>query len=112
MEKRRRGGNLMKESTIENYLVRRCKELGVLCYKFVSPEPSRRPRPAADLPPRARHFRQTEGPRQVAHRTPEDRLGNEWNATKAEVGWTDEAGVDSLLLTWGYQDTETHGYGK
>ena len=27
----------MKESTIENYLVRRCKELGVLCYKFVSP---------------------------------------------------------------------------
>ena len=27
----------MKESTIENYLVRRCKEQGILGYKFVSP---------------------------------------------------------------------------
>ena len=102
----------MKESTIENYLVRRCKELGVLCYKFVSPSHRGVPDRLLIFPKGLVAFIELKAPgkRPTALQRA---VGEQMEGNNAEVGWTDsKTGVDCLLLAWGNLDAETRGYGK
>jgi len=96
----------VKESTIENYLVRRCKELGVLCYKFVSPSHRGVPDRLLIFPKGLVAFIELKAPGksptalQIA-------VLKQMEGNKAVIGWTDsKAGVDCLLLSWGNLDTE------
>ena len=102
----------MKESTIENYLVRRCKELGVLCYKFVSPSHRGVPDRLLIFPYGLVTFVELKAPGK-SPTVLQLAVLKQMEGNKAVIGWTDsKTGVDCLLLTWGYQDMETHGYGK
>ena len=102
----------MKESTIESYLVRRCKELGVLCYKFVSPSHRGVPDRVLIFPKGLVTFIELKAPGK-SPTVLQLAVLKQMEGNKAVIGWTDsKTGVDCLLLTWGYQDMETHGYGK
>ena len=96
----------MKESTIENYLVRRCKELGVLCFKFVSPSHRGVPDRLLIFPHGLVAFVELKAPGKSPTALQMTVL-KQMEGNKAEVGWTDsKTGVDCLLLTWGNLDTE------
>ena len=102
----------MKESTIENYLVRRCKELGVLCYKFVSPSHRGVPDRLLIFPHGLVAFIELKAPGKSPTALQTTVL-KQMEGNKAEVCWTDsKTGVDCLLLAWGNLDAETRGYGK
>lgn len=96
----------MKESTIESYLVRRCKELGVLCYKFVSPSHRGVPDRVLIFPKGLVTFIELKAPgkRPTALQMT---VIKQMEGNKAEVGWTDsKTGVDCLLSHWCNLDTE------
>ena len=102
----------MKESTIENYLVRRCKELGVLCFKFVSPSHRGVPDRLLIFPHGLVAFVELKAPGKSPTALQMAVL-KQMEGNKAEVGWTDsKTGVDGLLRVWGYQGMETHSYGR
>ena len=102
----------MKESTIESYLVRRCKEQGILCYKFVSPSHRGVPDRLLIFPHGLVAFIELKAPGKSPTALQTTVL-KQMEGNKAEVCWTDsKTGVDCLLLAWGYQDREMHGYGK
>ena len=102
----------MKESTIESYLVRRCKELGVLCYKFVSPSHRGVPDRVLIFPKGLVTFIELKAPGKSPTALQLAVL-KQMEGNNAVIGWTDsKTGVDDLLLTWGNLDTEVHGYGK
>ena len=102
----------MKESTIENYLVRRCKEQGILCYKFVSPSHRGVPDRLLIFPHGLVTFIELKAPGKSPTAL-QMTVMKQMEGNKAEIGWTDsKTGVDCLLLAWGYQDREMHGYGK
>ena len=95
----------MKESTIESYLVRRCKELGVLCYKFVSPSHRGVPDRLLIFPKGLVTFVELKAPGK-APTALQMAVLKQMENNKAVVGWTDsKTGVDSLLLSWGNLDT-------
>lgn len=90
----------MLERDIEAYLVKRCKEIGALCDKFISPQ-------RRSVPDRLITF----GGRVLfvelkatgARPTPAQVRDHERRrAAGAEVVWTDSIeGVDEVLLVWG-----------
>lgn len=96
----------MKESTIESYLVRRCKDLGVLCFKFVSPSHRGVPDRLLIFPHGLVAFVELKAP----GRSPtalQITVIKQMQGNKAEVGWTDsKEGVDCLLNAWGFMDTK------
>ena len=94
----------MKESTIEQYLVRRCKELKVLCYKFVSPSHRGVPDRVLIFPHGLVAFVELKAPGKSPTALQMTVL-KQMEGNKAEVGWTDsKLGVDCLLNAWGYLD--------
>ena len=94
----------MKESTIEQYLVRRCKELKVLCYKFVSPSHRGVPDRVLIFPHGLVTFCELKAPGKSPTALQMTVL-KQMEGNKAEVGWTDsKEGVDCLLNAWGYLD--------
>lgn len=96
----------MKESTIESYLVRRCKELGVLCYKFVSPSHRGVPDRVLIFPHGLVTFVELKAPGKLPTALQLAVL-KQMEGNKAVIGWTDsKAGVDSLLLHWWNLDTD------
>ena len=95
----------MRESTIENYLVRRCKELGVLCFKFVSPSHRGVPDRLLIFPHGLVAFIELKAPGKSPTALQRTVL-KQMEGNKAVVGWTDsKIGVDCLLLAWGNLDT-------
>ena len=94
----------MKESTIENYLVLRCKALGVLCYKFVSPSHRGVPDRVLIFPHGLVTFIELKAPGKSPTALQLAVL-KQMESNKAVIGWTDsKTGVDCLLLAWGWLD--------
>ena len=94
----------MKESTIESYLVRRCKELGVLCYKFVSPSHRGVPDRLLIFPHGLVAFIELKAPGK-SPTVLQLAVLKQMEGNKAVIGWTDsKAGVDGHLLAWGDLD--------
>ena len=94
----------MKESTIESCLVRRCKELGVLCYKFVSPSHRGVPDRLLIFPKGLVTFVELKAPGKAPTALQLTVL-KQMEGNTAVIGWTDsKAGVDGHLLAWGDLD--------
>lgn len=94
----------MKESTIESYLVRRCKELGVLCYKFVSPSHRGVPDRLLIFPKGLVTFIELKAPGKRPTALQMTVL-KQMEGNKAVVAWADsKTAVDGLLLAWGNLD--------
>ena len=107
----------MKESTIENYLVRRCKEQGILCFKFVSPSHRGVPDRLLIFPNGLVAFVELKAPGKSPTAL-QMTVIKQMEGNNAEVGWTDsKIGVDCLLLAWGGLDAgdrasaENDGFG-
>lgn len=95
----------MKESTIENYLVRRCKDMGVLCYKFVSPSHRGVPDRLLIFPHGLVTFVELKAPGK-SPTVLQLAVLKQMEGNKAVIGWTDsKAGVDGHLLSWWNLDT-------
>lgn len=96
----------MRESTIEQYLVRKCKTLGVQCYKFVCPSVRGVPDRLLIFPNGSVAFIELKAPGklptplQVAIRT-------KMEQNNARVSWADSSEmIDSLLTLWYELDTQ------
>lgn len=95
----------MRESTIESYLVRRCKEEGILCFKFVSPSHRGVPDRLLIFPKGLVAFIELKAPGKSPTALQMTVL-KQMEGNKAVVAWADsKTAVDCLLLAWGNLDT-------